>query len=97
MEQKTYVSPAPVAGALACRLLLGRIAQRPQLAAADGLRYRERVAAKHVDVLVDERRQPRHVGVLDRVAFPTQLGKCGIQVEVFHSTTVFSTSPSAPS
>ena len=49
------------------------IPQRPQFASGHRVRYRERVAPHHVDVLVQQWRQPGHVGVIDGVALGTQL------------------------
>ena len=55
-----------------CRPVRG-IPQRPQFAPGHRVRHRERVAPQHVDVLVQQRRQPGHVLFLDEVALGTQL------------------------
>lgn len=54
--------------------------QRPQLAPGHRVRHRERVAPQHIDVLMQQGRQPGHVLFLDGVALGTQLRQARLHV-----------------
>ena len=75
----------------------GGVPEGAQLPLSYGFRERERIAALEIDVVKDERREPRDVFVLQRISLASELFYGCIYVDVFQRMMVLTTSPRTPS